>query len=62
MLNWLGESYAGAALLEIVENVCEAGLITKDLGGSATTVQVTDTVCKEIQRVLGIGKGGKNST
>lgn len=56
MLNWLGESDAGAALLEIVENVCEAGVMTKDLGGSATTVQVTDAVCDEIQRVLGVGE------
>jgi isocitrate/isopropylmalate dehydrogenase len=38
---------------EVVENVCERGIMTKDLGGSATTVEVTNAVCDEIQRKLG---------
>jgi isocitrate/isopropylmalate dehydrogenase len=53
MLKWLGEDKAGDTLLDIVESVCEAGIMTKDLGGSATTVEVTNAVCDEIQRKLG---------
>jgi len=53
MLKWLGEEKAGDALLEAVENVCEKGIVTKDLGGSATTLEVTNAVCDEIQRKLG---------
>jgi isocitrate/isopropylmalate dehydrogenase len=53
MLKWLGEEKAGDALLDIVESVCEKGIMTKDLGGAATTVEVTDAVCEEIQRRLG---------
>jgi isocitrate/isopropylmalate dehydrogenase len=53
MLKWLGEEKAGDALLEVVENVCEKGIMTKDLGGTATTVEVTNAVCDEIQRILG---------
>jgi len=52
MLKWLGEEKAGDALLEAVEDVCEKGIITKDLGGTATTVEVTNAVCDEIQRTL----------
>lgn len=53
MLKWLGEEKAGDILLEAVENVCEKRVMTKDLGGSATTVEVTNAVCDEIQRTLG---------
>lgn len=53
MLKWLGEEKAGDVLLEAVETVCEKGIMTKDLGGSATTVEVTHAVCDEIQRTLG---------
>ena len=53
MLKWLGEEKAGDALLEAVENVCEKGIVTKDLGGSATTLEVTNAVCDEIQLKLG---------
>lgn len=53
MLKWLGEEEAGDTLLEAVENVCEKGIVTKDLGGSATTIEVTNAVCDEIQRALG---------
>jgi len=56
MLAWLGEQESADALLDIVESVCESGVMTKDLGGSATTVQVTEAVCKEIERRF----GGKN--
>ena len=49
MLDWLGEHDASKRLLECVENVCERGVMTKDLGGSATTIEVTEAVCAEIR-------------
>lgn len=55
MLAWLGEKDASKALLDAVENVCEAGVVTADLGGKATTKEVTAAVVAEIQK-LGAGK------
>jgi isocitrate/isopropylmalate dehydrogenase len=52
MLAWLGEQEAADQLLDIVEGVCEAGIMTKDLGGSATTVEVTQAVCEAIEKKL----------
>lgn len=48
MLEWLGEKEAGEQLMEAVEAVCVDGIKTKDLGGSATTKDVTDAVVKRI--------------
>lgn len=48
MLEWLGEKEAGEQLMESVEAVCVDGIKTKDLGGSATTKEVTDAVVKRI--------------
>ncbi|EPE24098.1 Isocitrate/Isopropylmalate dehydrogenase-like protein [Glarea lozoyensis ATCC 20868] len=53
MLSWLGEKEAADQLLEIVEDVCEKGIMTADLGGSATTIEVTQAVCDEIDSKLG---------
>ena len=53
MLTWLGQKEAADSLLNIVESVCEQGIMTKDLGGSATTIEVTTAVCKEIETRLG---------
>ncbi|KAL2065660.1 hypothetical protein VTL71DRAFT_3330 [Oculimacula yallundae] len=53
MLKWLGQKEAADSLLDIVESVCEQGIMTKDLGGSATTNEVTTAVCKEIEARLG---------
>ncbi|RVX70636.1 putative tartrate dehydrogenase/decarboxylase TtuC' [Exophiala mesophila] len=49
MLSWLGEEAAAQRLLECVERVCEKGIKTTDLGGSANTAQVTAAVCDEIR-------------
>lgn len=57
MIRWLGQEEAADNLLHCVENVCEAGICTKDLGGKATTKEVTEAVCREIENVL----GGKNT-
>jgi isocitrate/isopropylmalate dehydrogenase len=55
MLMWLGQQHAADGLMGCVENVIENGIRTTDLGGSDGTVEVTDAVCKEIERVLGKG-------
>ncbi|KAJ5194218.1 Tyrosyl-DNA phosphodiesterase [Penicillium cf. griseofulvum] len=51
MLAWLGEEEASKQLLDCVENVCEQGVLTRDLGGNATTKQVTDAVVEEIKKL-----------
>jgi isocitrate/isopropylmalate dehydrogenase len=48
MLTWLGEDDASCQLLDCVENICERGILTKDLGGTAKTKDVTEAVCREI--------------
>lgn len=35
-----------------VENVTESGIKTKDLDGDKNTVEVTQAVCEEIQRLV----------
>lgn len=54
MLRWIGEGEAANILLEAIETVCEKGIVTRDLGGTATTVQVTEAVCAEIGKALGV--------
>jgi tartrate dehydrogenase/decarboxylase/D-malate dehydrogenase len=49
MLEHLGEAPAAAALMTAVEQVCTAGVLTPDLGGKATTKQVTRAVCEAIR-------------
>lgn len=55
MLRWLGQVPAATLLMEAVENVTEAGTKTKDLGGSNTTIEVTQAVCREIENLVGKG-------
>ena len=57
MLEWLGEKTAAQKLMKAVENVCERGVLTGDLGGKANTKEVTDAVVGEIQK-LGAGHKG----
>lgn len=49
MLSWLGEKDAAQALIGAVEDVCREGILTADLGGNATTKEVTAAVCKRIE-------------
>jgi isocitrate/isopropylmalate dehydrogenase len=53
MLDWLGEHDAAKKLMDAVESVTERGTRTKDLGGSAGTVEVTDAVCTELEIIYG---------
>jgi tartrate dehydrogenase/decarboxylase/D-malate dehydrogenase len=49
MLDHLGEPAAAALLMRAVEQVCASGLLTPDLGGTATTAAVTRAVCDAIR-------------
>jgi tartrate dehydrogenase/decarboxylase/D-malate dehydrogenase len=48
MLEHLGEQDAANRLMRAIEAVTGSGVHTPDLGGSATTAQVTAAVCREI--------------
>ena len=49
MLEHLGETAAAARLMTAVEQVCAAGILTPDVGGNATTRDVTDAVIGAIR-------------
>lgn len=42
---------AADALMKAIENVTDAGIKTADLGGKSKTMDVTEAVCKEIEKV-----------
>ena len=48
MLDHLGEAEASARLMRAVEKVTGAGITTPDVGGTATTKDVTDAVVEAI--------------
>lgn len=50
MLSWIGEKEAADVLIKSVEQVCEAGVLTPDLGGQSNTAGVTDAVCEQIRK------------
>jgi isocitrate/isopropylmalate dehydrogenase len=50
MLRWLGEESVANKLMKCVESVCGRGILTRDLGGSAGTKEVTEAVCAEIRQ------------
>jgi tartrate dehydrogenase/decarboxylase/D-malate dehydrogenase len=49
MLDHLGEGDASARLMRAVERVCAEGILTPDVGGTATTREVTEAVCEAIR-------------
>ena len=49
MLEHLGEERAAAALMGAIERVTADGMLTPDLGGSATTRDVTDAVIRAVR-------------
>ncbi len=49
MLEHLGEADASVRLMRAVEKVCAEGVLTPDVGGTATTREVTDAVCEAIR-------------
>ncbi len=50
MLEHLGEAAAAARLLSATEAVTGRGVLTPDLGGTATTADVTRAVCEQLAR------------
>lgn len=50
MLEHLGERLAAACLMSAVEQVCNAGILTPDVGGKATTREVTEAVIEAVRR------------
>jgi tartrate dehydrogenase/decarboxylase/D-malate dehydrogenase len=51
MLEHLNEAPAAALRMRAVEQVCAAGIMTPDLGGKATTAEVTRAVCEVVRGV-----------
>ena len=49
MLEHLGEKPGADLLMRAVEQVCASGLLTPDLGGNATTKDVTKAVCEALR-------------
>lgn len=49
MLDHLGENNAAIRLMRAVEKVTEEGIVTPDIGGKATTKEVTEAVCEAIR-------------
>ena len=49
MLEHLGEAQAAQRLMRAVEQVTGDGILTPDVGGKATTREVTDAVCEAIR-------------
>jgi tartrate dehydrogenase/decarboxylase/D-malate dehydrogenase len=49
MLDHLGEGDAGTRLMDAVDRVCEAGIMTPDVGGTANTQEVTDAVIEAVR-------------
>jgi len=48
MLEHLGEGSAAAALMVAIEQVCAAGILTADVGGTATMAEVTQALIAAI--------------
>jgi tartrate dehydrogenase/decarboxylase/D-malate dehydrogenase len=48
MLDHLGETNGARRLMEAIETVCRDGLLTRDLGGTATTREVGDAVASRL--------------
>ncbi len=49
MLEHLGEGQAVGRMMRAMEKVCSDGVMTPDVGGTATTQEVTDAVCEAIR-------------
>jgi tartrate dehydrogenase/decarboxylase/D-malate dehydrogenase len=48
MLEHLGEAEAARRVMDAIEAVCREGILTRDVGGNATTAQVGDAVAQRI--------------
>lgn len=50
MLDHLGETEIGTVLLDVIEDVLQEGIMTPDIGGNATTQEVTDHIIDKLKR------------
>lgn len=48
MLEFMGFSESASDIYRAVDKVIKSGLVTPDLGGTATTDEVTDAILKEL--------------
>lgn len=57
MVRWLGKGeldHTADQLMEAIENVTSNPKTrTRDMGGSASTKQVTDALCQEVAKIVG---------
>ena len=53
MLDHLGLSQEAARLMAAIDQVCQSGILTPDVGGTATTEQVTDAMIEAV-RVINV--------
>jgi len=53
MLDFLGQEQAAATLMQAIEAVTAGRFLTRDLGGTAKTGDVTDRVLEEISKESG---------
>ena len=51
MIRWLGEEDAADVLMAAIEDTIGSGIQTRDLGGKASTEEVTKGVCDAIDRI-----------
>lgn len=52
MLDHFGEEELGAKLLDAIEGVITQGVVTKDIGGQATTKEVTEAICGALEALV----------
>lgn len=52
MLRWLGEEAAADSLMRAIERVLVNGIKTRDVKGTASTLDVTEAVMKELESVF----------
>lgn len=49
MLDHFGQEELGSKLLQVIEDVTEAGIKTPDIGGHSSTTEVTEEICRRLK-------------
>lgn len=52
MLDHFGKQALGEKVLQAIENVTKQGCKTPDIGGSCSTTEVTDEICRNLQNLI----------
>lgn len=50
MLDHFGEHELGQQLLDVVEEVTNAGIKTSDIGGTSSTMEVDEAICSRLKK------------